>query len=185
MPVDVPADEYRIRPARPEEAGRLRHIEDAAGTMFAGTGLVDEVYDESFPLDRLRHLIDAGQVWVVCGADDVPVGAVIAAELDGTGYVEEIDVLPEYGRRGLGGRLLEHACAWARERGYPAMTLSTFRDVPWNGPFYRGRGFRDLAPDEWTPGMSAIRDTEAAQRLRVEARVFMRREFNRNEEEAP
>jgi hypothetical protein len=57
------------------------------------------------------------------------------------------------------------------------VTLSTFRDVPWNGPFYRNHGFRDLEPAEWTPGMRAIREKEAQQGLRVEARVFMRREL--------
>lgn len=60
--MDVPLDEYRIRPARPDETGRLRHIEDEAGTMFTGSGLVDEERDESFPLERLSYLIDAGQL---------------------------------------------------------------------------------------------------------------------------
>ena len=63
-------------------------------------------------------------------------------------------------------------------RGYPAATLSTFRDVPWNGPFYRNHGFRDLQRAEWTPGMPAIRDQEARHGLRVQARVFMRRELS-------
>jgi GNAT superfamily N-acetyltransferase len=88
-----------------------------------------------------------------------------------------MDVLPAYGRRGLGGRLLEAVCDWARAHGYPAVTLSTFRDVPWNGPFYRRHGFRDLRPAEWTPGMQAIREKEARHGLRVEARVFMRRDL--------
>ena len=74
-------------------------------------------------------------------------------------------------------RLLEGVCAWAQARGYPAATLSTFRDVPWNGPFYRNHGFRDLQPAEWTPGMRAIREKEARHGLCVPARVFMRREL--------
>ena len=40
------------------------------------------------------------------------------------------------------------------------MTLTTFRDVPWNGPFYAGLGFR--AVDELTPGLAAVRDHEKA-----------------------
>jgi catechol 2,3-dioxygenase-like lactoylglutathione lyase family enzyme len=54
------------------------------------------------------------------------------------------------------------------------VTLSTFRDVPWNGPFYRKHGFRELQPAEWTPGMRAIREKEAHHGLRVHARAFMR-----------
>jgi 4-diphosphocytidyl-2-C-methyl-D-erythritol kinase len=118
-----------------------------------------------------------GQVWVACPEDGVPVGMVIASLREGAVYIEELDVLPEHGRRGLGARLLGRVCAWARAQGHPAVTLSTFRDVPWNGPFYRRHGFRDLQPAEWTPGMRAIREQEARHGLAVEARVFMRREL--------
>jgi Acetyltransferase (GNAT) family/Glyoxalase/Bleomycin resistance protein/Dioxygenase superfamily len=91
-----------------------------------------------------------------------------------------MDVLPAHGRRGLGTLLLDKACAWAQAQGHPAVTLSTFRDVPWNAPFYARNGFRALQPSEWTPGMRAIRDNETEHGLRVEARVFMRRELTRH-----
>jgi GNAT superfamily N-acetyltransferase len=132
----------------------------------------------SFPLDDLARLVGMGQVWVGCLEDGLPVGMVIASVREGAVYVEEMDVLPEYGRRGLGARLLERVCAWAQAQGSAAVTLSTFRDVPWNGPFYRRHGFRDLEPAEWTPGMQAIREQEAQHGLAVEARVFMRRELD-------
>jgi hypothetical protein len=57
------------------------------------------------------------------------------------------------------------------------VTLSTFRDVPWNGRFYRRHGFADLAPADWTPGMHLIHEQEANHGLRTEARVFMRRDM--------
>jgi len=168
---------YRIRLARPDEVPRLRVIEDEAGTIFSGLGLIDEALDASFPLEDLARLVGLGQVWVGCLEDDLPVGMVIASVRDGAVYVEEMDVLPAHGRRGLGARLLGRVCAWAEARGHAAVTLSTFRDVPWNGPFYRKHGFRDLRPAEWTPGMRAIREKEARHGLRVEARVFMRKEL--------
>jgi GNAT superfamily N-acetyltransferase len=168
---------YRIRLAHPEEVPRLRAIEDAAGTIFSGLGLIDEALDVSFPLDDLARLVAMGQVWVACLEGGLPVGMVVASVQEEAVYVEEMDVLPEHGRRGLGGRLLACVCTWAREQGHAAVTLSTFRDVPWNGPFYRKHGFRDLEPAEWTPGMRAIREREAQHGLAVEARVFMRREL--------
>ncbi|MEN6538945.1 MAG: GNAT family N-acetyltransferase [Mizugakiibacter sp.] len=161
---------------------RLREIEDIAGTRFYRLGLIDEALDPSFPLDELARLIGLGQAWVACMGDDVAVGMAIASVREGAAYLEEMDVLRAHGRRGLGGRLLEHVCAWARMRGQPAVTLSTFRDVPWNGPFYRQRGFRELHPAEWTPGMRAIRAKEARHGLHVEVRVFMRRELSRTGE---
>lgn len=168
---------YRIRLARAEEVPRLRAIEDEAGKLFDGLGVIDEALDASFPVDALWSLVDSRQVWVACLEDDFPVGMVIASARDGVAYVEELDVVPAHGRRGLGTRLLEEVDAWAAARGYPAVTLSTFRDLPWNGPFYRERGFRELQPAEWSPGMKGISEDEAKRGLRVDLRVFMRREL--------
>ena len=166
---------FRIRPARPDEIARLREIEDKAGEMFSGLGLNDDTLDSSFPIDDLIRLVGMKQAWVACTEDDRPVGMVFASVREGAVYVEELDVMPEFGRRGLGSRLLNCVCDWAREQRCAGVTLSTFRDVPWNGPFYRRHGFRDLQPAEWTPGMRAIREQEAQLGLRVDARVFMRR----------
>jgi GNAT superfamily N-acetyltransferase len=169
---------YEIRLARLDELPRLRDIEDVSGAMFSGLGLIDETLDTSFPSDELARLVAMKQVWVACLGDDVPVGAVLASLREGAVYIEELDVLPAHARRGLGSRLLTQVCAWAQEQGHSAVTLSTFRDVPWNGPFYRKNGFKDLEPSEWTLGMKAIREKEALHGLSVEARVFMRRDLS-------
>lgn len=175
--MDQQPDSYRIRLALWDEIPRLREIEDEAGTIFSGLGLIDEALDVSLSQDDLARLVGMGQVWVGCLEHGLPVGMVIASVREGAVYVEEMDVLPGHGRRGLGARLLASVCAWAHAQGHAAVTLSTFRDVPWNGPFYRKHGFRDLQLAEWTPGMRAIREKEARHGLCVEARVFMRREL--------
>jgi GNAT superfamily N-acetyltransferase len=177
--MDLPTNAYRICLARSDDVPRVREIEDEAGTMFIGLGLIDEALDVSFPLDDLIRLVEAGQVWVACLADGLAVGMVIASVLDDASYVEEMDVVPAHGRRGVGACLLATVCDWAEDRGHRAVTLSTFRDVPWNGPFYRKQGFRDLRPAEWTSSMRAIRDKEARHGLHVRERVFMRREIGR------
>ena len=170
---------YRIRLARPAEVLLMRKIEDKASERFLGLGLIeDESSDSSYPLDELARLVTKEQVWVVCEDDDIPVGMIIASERDGIGYVEELDVLPDHGKHGLGSRLLEHACSWADQQGFTAIALSTFTSVPWNAPFYRKRGFRDLAPEEWTPQMHLLHKKEAELGLKMEDRVFMRRELD-------
>jgi GNAT superfamily N-acetyltransferase len=170
-------DGYRIRVARRDEFARLREIEDEAGQRFNGLPIYDETRDSSFPTDALVRLLESQQVWVMCQDDDQPIGMVIASVRDGEAYVEELDVLPAHGRRGLGGRLLAHVFTWGTAQGCATVSLSTFRDVPWNGPFYRKHGFRDLTREEWSPGMAAIRAHETEQGLRADARVFMRREL--------
>lgn len=175
------ADIYYIRIASEDEIDRLRDIEDKAGEMFLGLGLIDDSLDDGVPTQKLEWLIETGQVWVACTGADQPVGFVIVSKMDGAVYIEEMDVLPVHGRRGLGTRLLEHACEWAKQHGHFAVTLSTFRDVPWNAPFYRKHGFKNLAQDEWTSGMCAIRKMESEQGLNVEARVFMKRDLSETE----
>jgi GNAT superfamily N-acetyltransferase len=170
-------DAYHLRLARPDERDRVQVVADLAGALFAGLDLIDESLDVPFPTEDLDRLIEAGQVWVACDATDNPVGMVIASVREGAVYIEEIDVLAEHGRRGLGGRLLDSVATWAQAGGYPALTLSTFRDVPWNGPFYRGHGFTDLASAAWTPGMRVIHEQEARHGLRTDVRVFMRRDL--------
>ena len=59
-------------------------------------------------------------------------------------HLEELDVLPGHGRQGIGTRLVRALCDGARGRGIAAVTLCTFRDVPWNAPFYERLGFRIL-----------------------------------------
>ncbi len=57
------------------------------------------------------------------------------------------------------------------------MTLSTFRDLPWNGPFYLSCGFRELERHEWTPALLLAHYHEEDLGLPLERRCFMRREL--------
>lgn len=85
---------------------------------------------------------------------------------------------PEHAAHRHGSALVEHIAAWSRDRGHPALTLTTYRDVPWNGPYYVRRGFRILDDAELGPGLRAIRDDEAARGLDRWPRVAMRRDLS-------
>ncbi|HTM29029.1 MAG TPA: 4-(cytidine 5'-diphospho)-2-C-methyl-D-erythritol kinase, partial [Rhodanobacter sp.] len=104
-----------------------------------------------------------------------PVGFVwLDADLaDGAIGIAEIDVLPEYGRRGIGAALLEHACAWARAAGYRRMDLGTLTDVPWNAPFYAKHGFATVAKDD--PSFAFARQRDRENGFPDSLRVFMSR----------
>lgn len=171
------AHAYEVRLARADELRRVRQIEDESGVLFNGLGLIDETRDPSFPADEAARRIALGQLWMACVPNAEAIGMIIASQHAELAYIDELDVVPQHAKRGLGSRLMAEVFAWARWRGCAAVTLSTFRDVPWNAPFYRRRGFVDLQPAEWTPWMHEIREREAAHGLRVDARVFMRYEL--------
>lgn len=166
---------FAIRLARLNELERLGEIEDRASALFETTDILDDLNGEIFDPSELARLIEKRQVWVACGEDDVPVGFVILLKVDDIIHIEELDVLPEFGRRGMGASLVQHACRWAADNGFTYATLSTFRDIPWNAPFYSKHGFQILEPAEFTPWMMRLRETESSKGLRNETRVIMRR----------
>jgi ribosomal protein S18 acetylase RimI-like enzyme len=83
-------------------------------------------------------------------AGDPPVGFAAVIELDGHWHLEQIAVHPDHGRRGIGAALLGAARA-----GRDGITLITFREVPWNGPWYARHGFTELPEAEWGPELLA------------------------------
>lgn len=80
---------------------------------------------------------------------------------------------PPHGRHGHGRALVAHAEHWDRTTGAGRMTLTTYRDVPWNGPYYQRLGRRELTPDELGPQLEAVRAEEAARGLDQWARTAM------------
>ncbi|MFC8409708.1 GNAT family N-acetyltransferase [Arthrobacter sp. NPDC057259] len=73
-------------------------------------------------------------------------GFVHVIERDGAAHLEQVSVLPEHGRRGVGTALVLAAKNEAAARGYLELTLRTFVDVPWNAPFYARLGFVPSVP---------------------------------------
>ena len=50
----------------------------------------------------------------------------------------------------------------ARWAFHPAVVLTTYRDVPWNKPFYARHGFVELRRDALPAGLAAKLQAEAA-----------------------
>ena len=106
-----------------------------------------------------------------------PVAYLIALPVDGCLHIEQVSVHPDHARRGLGRQLIEHTALAATNRGFPALTLTTFVDVAWNGPYYVRCGFRYLTRAEETPGLRDVRAHEASLGLDAWPRACMRREL--------
>ena len=131
-----------IRTARPGELALLPPLEAAADTVFDALGIG--------PLPDPGSEEDLAAALVVLVAGDPPQGFARVDALAGGAHLEQLSVHPDHGRRGIGRALLRAAVDWAATRGYDELTLATYRDVPWNGPFYASEGFVQRGPvDDW------------------------------------
>ncbi len=139
-----------VRIAVREEFDRLLEVEEASGRLFAdaGMGPFPDGGDDS-------HLEDAAIVFV---SGDPAAGFACVGIVDGSAHLWQLSVHPSESRRGRGRALVAAVCGWAASNGYRGVTLTTFRDVAWNGPFYRGLGFHAI--DDPLPELAAIRDRE-------------------------
>ncbi len=169
------AMEYVIRPAVAEGLPVLKEIEHVAGQRFDAIPELGGLPEVLTPEGALDAALARGHVWVAATvADGTPVGFAYADLLDGAVHLEELDVLPDWGRRGIGRALVAAVVEDARARGLPAVTLTTFRDVAWNAPFYATLGFRIVDRAGLTPGLVALVAYEASRGLPEALRVVMR-----------
>ena len=167
---------YTITAARLQDLSRLSAIELAAARLLEGHA-PESILNETTSLDVLKQAQRDGRLWVAL-ADEVPVGfAHIEVIEPGAVHLEEIDVHPEHGRRGLGARLVLRVCEWAAVHRYGSVTLTTFREVPWNMPFFAKLGFVIVPPEQLSASLIAIVDDEARRGLDPLRRVVMKRQF--------
>ena len=172
--VDTATPRYTIALARPQDLDTLPSIELAALTLFDGHGL-DDVPALVTGEAELRKAQEMGHLWVAL-ANDVAVGfAQIKVIEASTLHLDELDVHPEHGRRGLGRMLVMAVCDWAEAKGYEAVTLTTFREIPWNMPFYASLGFTVVPPEALTLALASIVHEEGRRGLDPALRVVMRR----------
>lgn len=166
---------YEIRWAKAGDIAALISADRAASELFRPTGLVPDMaaIPESIPAETLAAAIEDKLVIAAATADRA-VGFALC-ELRGDDlYLDQLSVDPSHGRKGLGAALLDAVAALAERRERRSVILSTFRDLPWNGPFYRRHGYKELPRKQMTDWM---RDVEAvqAETLDVSLRCFMRR----------
>ncbi|WP_210206688.1 GNAT family N-acetyltransferase [Rhodoplanes serenus] len=165
-----------IRPGVASDIDQLRTIEAGAATRFLATRFAAVAGDEPTPAAVLAERIAARRLFVATDPEVGAIGFVMARPVDGQGYIEELDVLPAQAGRRIGAALIERIAALAAEQGWPALLLSTFRDVPWNAPYYRRLGFVVLEEAALSPALREIRCRHIAKGLDESARVFMRRD---------
>ena len=162
----------RIRQATRDDFDILRSIELASFETLRATGAVSGEPEASSDAE-LQHYLDHALLYAACDPDDIPVGYAGAYVTEGCLHIGEMDVHPDFQRKGLGRRLMETLLAEGRLRKLAEATLTTDRLAPFNAPFYASLGFRLLEKEECSPRLRAILDAEAEKGLDPLRRIGM------------
>ncbi|RDK01065.1 GNAT family N-acetyltransferase [Paraburkholderia lacunae] len=159
------------------DAESIRSIEYEAGLRFASVGMAGIADAPPMEMTLVNRKIDAQQIVVAVAAGETCVGFVMFEPQPTRFYVQELDVLTAYAGQRIGAALVEQVAQLARAQQVMQLTLSTFREVPWNAPYYRRLGFRDIEEAELDAALIARRDAHIARGLDESKRVFMRRDL--------
>jgi GNAT superfamily N-acetyltransferase len=144
MATTPPTSEISIRLAVEEDIPQLNTIETSAAHLFRTVNLA--WIADSPPLDptTLRSMIAQQNVWVAVTSNNTAVGFIAVQDLDGMLYIAEMDVHEDWQRKGIARMMLEEVEGQARDRGYEYVSLTTYRDLGFNGRFYVRMGFEEV-----------------------------------------
>jgi GNAT superfamily N-acetyltransferase len=165
---------YALGLAMASDIEAVQQIEIAAGRQFSEVGLEAIASDPPPQTQILQAHIKNRTLWVARSGELI-LGYASASIVDGEAHLDQISVDPTHQGSGVGSALIEMICDWARQEIFPAVTLTTFVGVPWNGPFYERRGFKRLDLDEMGPELQAIRQREIEDGLDISPRWAMRK----------
>jgi ribosomal protein S18 acetylase RimI-like enzyme len=166
---------FDIVPAQPEDVPRLQQIEVDAGEMFRTIGL-DAIADDDPPLpESLLGYINTETIWVAISPTMGIIGYVTVSMVDGEAHIDQVSVVRAAARHRVGAALMDQVVVWAVNNAVASITLSTFRDVAWNAPYYQRLGFREIPDSECGPQLSKILSDEHVAGIAFAPRVAMRR----------
>lgn len=161
---------YEVRSATGNDVEFLPAIEQAASELFADTPFADETDQDCLTTEYLFERQQAGMLWVAALGDQVA-GFAVAEFIGSDTHLHELSVHPQHQRKGLGRRLVEAVIERAKSDRCVRVTLSTYRDIPWNAPFYRKLGFAEVT--ELTEPYREIIDGESRRGLDASQRIIM------------
>jgi GNAT superfamily N-acetyltransferase len=139
---------HRVRSARAADLKHLAAIEEAGGPLFE-EAFGDLTGDPLMsPAPRGGDRDDTPGFLLVVGPVGAPVGFAHVEVVDGFAHLAQLSVHPDAMRQGIGTALVRAAMREAWELGYDRLSLTTYRDLPWNGPFYAGLGFVEAVRPE-------------------------------------
>ena len=164
---------FSVTLAGKEHLAAIGPIETAAATLFSEADLPADIRYRVTATDVLHEAQDDARIWVALADGDLPVGFAMATLVDNEAHLDELNVLPNYGRRGIGTELVKAVTRWARDDGFSVLTLITFKHLPWNAAFYENLGFVRLTAAELDGELAGLIAEEGKAGIDVNKRLAM------------
>ena len=153
---------YSIVPAQKKYIYNLPEISRAAAELFSEKDLPLALRSETTPVNIFEDALNDQRLWVVIDEEkDFTVGFALLLEKCGQIHLRELDVHPDHTRQGLGTNLLKAVILWAKNQKYDQISLTTFRHLPWNAPFYSKLGFKIIEKSQFSPCLLELFNEEA------------------------
>jgi GNAT superfamily N-acetyltransferase len=165
--------DYNIVDASINDLTFLSDIEYNSDQLFKDYGLDAIIYTPKNPLSYWLDLYRTSIIRIAKNVDGTVLGFYMLAEIDRQSYLKQISVDPQYGSKGIGTKLLLNALHTAKSQGHNYVTLTTYRDINFNAPFYRKNGFEEFTPDDTWPELSKLRAEEKSSDLEKLPRCAM------------
>ena len=168
-------DGYQLTTPRPEHFGLIRGVEVAAAERFSFSDLPEPLRSHMIPPADLFRAKTEGRLWATLAPGHTPVGFAMVEPQGDAMHLLELSVHPAHGRRGLASWLLDHVADCARSQSLSTLTLTTYRHVPWNAPFFEARGFVEIPEPSLSTYLREALDREIQAGLHAEHRIAMAR----------
>lgn len=170
---------YSIRLATHEDAQFLPAVEESAGQTFAGHLKFDWIaHGEVQPVENHVECIANGLEWLAVDHHDEPVGFIMAEHLSDSLHIVELSVQQSAQGQGLGKQLIAQVIEFAKSQQIGRVTLTTFRDIPWNAPYYQRLGFSIMSTAQLTSELQDILQQEVDAGFQASDRCAMQLNVN-------
>ncbi len=164
---------FTLRSANERDITAMQALERDASEAFLAIGYdfcVGPVRDD---WEHRKAIHDGAALIAECGEETA--GFILLWPVDGNGHIIEVSVAKRFQKRGAGRMLIAAGEDWAGKANLPFMTLTTFRDVSWNAPFYRSIGYIEFDPGAEDVELARIQADEAAHGFHARPRVAMKK----------
>lgn len=169
---------FSVRSTTITDTVLLPAIEQDAGQRFRDVPELTWIADSPvISPESHQEFVHLGMSWIAL-ADNKPVGFLLAEAQGKSLFIVEISLHRAWQGKGLGRKLMAYMQEWALQNGFDELTLTTFRDVPWNAPWYARMGFEILPEASLSTALRQKLMQEVAHGMAYESRCTMRLMLN-------